>query len=162
MEGLVPHHILMVHFVNAGGAFYAATPPLECKRMLFSGYATRRTGRTGAVLKLSFIDIKKAYFNGVPKRKIYLMLPRELGLPSSTLGFLVRCAYGTRDAGAIWEETYADALVELGFRRGVASPCCFFHESRDISIVVHGDDFTALGEASDLKWYEEGLAKFSN
>ena len=59
---------------------------------------TRKTGRTGACLKLSFVDIRKAYFNGIPKRKVYLMLPQELGLDRSTVGFLIRCAYGTRDA----------------------------------------------------------------
>ena len=128
--------------------------------MLFSNYSTRRIGRTGQVLKLSFVDIKKAYFNGVSKRKVYLHLPPELGVEKGILGFLIRCAYGTRDAGAIWEETYAEALVALGFSRGAASPCCFFHKDKDVAIVVHGDDFTALGEAPDLEWYEKGLASF--
>ena len=88
------------------------------------------------------------------------MLPPELGLDKSVVGFLVRCAYGTRDAGSIWEETYADALVAIGFIRGSASPCCFRNEEHDVSIVVHGDDFTALGESADLDWYEKALAEF--
>ena len=88
------------------GQFYAATPPLECKRMLFSGMTTRRTGRTGGTLKLSFVDVRKAYFNGIPKRKVYFTFPVEMGLDKSSVGFLVRCACGTRDAGAIWEETW--------------------------------------------------------
>ena len=29
-----------------------------------------------------------------------------------------------------------------------------------MSIVVHGDDFTALGESADLDWYERALAEF--
>ena len=128
--------------------------------MTFNDDATKRVGRHGSALKLSLVDIRKAYVNGVPKRKVYLMLPPELGLPSGTLGFLIRCAYGTRDAGAIWEETYAEALIELGFTRGVASPCCFHHKDRDIGVVVHGDDFTTIGEAEDLDWYEKGLASF--
>ena len=121
---------------------------------------TRQKGRSRACLKLSFVDVRKAYFNGIFKRKVYLMLPKELGLDSSTVGFLIRCAYGTRDAGAIWEETYAEALMAIGFIRGAASPCCFFHKERDISIVVHGDDLTGLGEGADLDWYEDALAKF--
>lgn len=42
---------------DAGGDFYAATPPLECKRMIFSDYATKRVGRSGSALKLSFVEI---------------------------------------------------------------------------------------------------------
>ena len=81
-------------------------------------------------------------------------------MPKGQVGLMVRCAYGTRDAGAIWEDTYTAALVEIGFNRGVAGACCFYHPVRDISVVVHGDDFTALGEDSDLSWYEQGLANY--
>ena len=123
-----------------------------------SQMTTEKT-RNGKTLKLSFVDIRKAYFNGIPKRRIYLMLPKELGLQKGTLGFLVKCAYGTRDAGAIWEDTYAGALMSMGFRRGDASPCCFVHDEKGISLVVHGDDFTALGVDESLNWYETELAK---
>ena len=44
-------------------AFYAATPPLEAKRLLFSQWATERK-RDGKHLKISCVDIKKAHFNG--------------------------------------------------------------------------------------------------
>ena len=128
--------------------------------MLFSAFSTRRHGHTGQPLKLSFVDIRKAYFNGTPKRKMFLHMPGELGLPKHVVGYLVRCAYGTRDAGAIWEETFAGALVAIGFERGAASACCFYHTAKDIAIVVHGDDFTALGEDEDLNWYESELSKY--
>ena len=42
---------------------------------------------------------------------------------------------------------------------GVASPCLFFHPDRNISIVVHGDDFNALAVKAELDWYEIELAK---
>ena len=111
------------HGDDAGGAFYASTPPLECKRMLFSDVATRKLGKTGKALKLSFVDIRKAYFNGIPKRKMFLHFPKELGMEKGLVGLMVRCAYGTRDAGAIWEDTFSAALMDLGFKRGVVSPC---------------------------------------
>ena len=85
--------------------------------------------------------------------------PRELGLPASLLAKQTRCVYGTRDAGMIWEETYRSALEGMGFVAGKASPCCFHHASRGISLVVHGDDLTALGLKADLDWYEAQLAK---
>ena len=30
---------------------------------------------------------------------------------------------------------------------------------RDLRLVVHGDDFTTLGEKADLDWYEKALAE---
>ena len=107
---------------------------------------------------LSFVDIRKAYFNGVPKRNVHLAFPKELGIPDNLVAHLKRCVYGTRDAGAIWEECYAGALVEMGFTRGVASPCCFYHAGRNLRVVVHGDDFTCLGPKAEITRYEDELA----
>ena len=108
--------------------------------------------RNGIPLALDFLDVKKAYFNGLPKRDVYMQLPRELGLPSHFVAKQVRCVYSTRDAGAIWEDTYRETLESSGFVSGVASPCCFFHPQRCPSTVVHGDDITTLGEDAKLDW----------
>ena len=83
-------------------AYFAATPPIECKRALMSEYATTKTWK-GKPLKMSFVDVRKAYFHGRPTRSLYVRLPPELGLPKGVLGKLKRCLYGTRDAGHIWE-----------------------------------------------------------
>ena len=87
-----------------------------------------------------------------------MTLPKELGLPGHWVAKQVRCVYGTRDAGALWEDTYRAALESIGFASGVASPCIFHHDSRDISCVVHGDDFTSLGSDDSLDWMEKELA----
>ena len=79
-------------------------------------------------------------------------------MPPGTVGKLVRCCYGTRDAGMLWEEAYAKVLVDAGFIRGRASPCCFFHPVHGLAVVCHGDDFTALGSDEALTWYENILA----
>ena len=153
---------LVAQEVNTGSGgcddFYAATPPLEAKRLLFSEWATKKV-RHGKKLKLSFVDIRKAYFNGTPTRNLYVRLPTELGFQKNTLGKLIKCMYGTRDAGAIWEQCYVDCLINLGFKQGIASPCCFRHDEWGVSVVVHGDDFTALGTDESLDLYEAGLAK---
>ena len=140
--------------------YFASTPPLEAKRLLFSEFAhkARHPKHKKRNMVLSFVDVKKAYFNGIPRRNLHLVFPKELGMPGHLVAHLKRCVYGTRDAGAIWEDCYADALVELGFRRGIANPCCFYHVERDIMVVVHGDDFTALGGHDDIMWYEDLLA----
>ena len=59
----------------------------------------------------------------------------------------------------IWKEAYRSAVEGMGFVAGRASPCCFLHVSRNISLVVHGDDLNALGLKADLDWYEAQLAK---
>ena len=52
--------------VNKGGdrqdAFFASTPPLEAKKILFSRLAQERK-RGGKPLRLDFLDVKKAYFS---------------------------------------------------------------------------------------------------
>ena len=76
-------------------AFYAATPPLESKRLLLSQWATERE-RNGQCLKLSFIDVRKAYFHGRPTSKLFVRLPKEMGMPAGYVARLERAMYGTR------------------------------------------------------------------
>ena len=124
--------------------------------MLFSRYVSERW-RKGKPLRISFVDIRKAYFNALPERAIFMRVPKELGLPPNTVAQQVRCVYGTRDAGKLWEDTYTQVLEGVGFLTGSSNLCVFHHPDRDISIVIHGDDFTALGTDDDLDWYEGKL-----
>ena len=110
-------------------------------------------------LQLSFVDVTEAYFNAKPTRSLYVKLPPELALPHYAIGKLERCCCGTRDAGALWEQTYTAVLCDMGFRRSKSSPCVFWHTSRHIRVVCHGDDFTAISTAANLNWYEAELAK---
>ena len=93
-------------------AFYASTPPLEAKKLLFSRLAQERR-RGSKLLRLSFLDVKKAYFNGIPRRDVYMTIPKEMGLSTQFVAKQVRCVYGTRDAGAIWEDTYREAFESV-------------------------------------------------
>ena len=87
---------------GADDAFYAATPPLEAKRLLLSQWAHQRT-RGGKALKLHFLDVREAYFHGQPRRRLHTRLPAELGVGRSFVSKMDKTMYGTRDAGAIWE-----------------------------------------------------------
>ena len=126
--------------------------------MLFARYANERT-RDGQPLRLSFVDVRKAYFNAIPQRAIFMRLPKEMGLPPNMVARQVRCVYGTRDAGKLWEDAYTQVLESLGFQAGASNPCVFHRSDRQISIVVHGDDFTALATDDQLDWYEQGLVR---
>ena len=67
--------------------------------------------------------------------------------------------YGTRDAAQNWMDAYIKAMEEIGFKRGAASPCAFWNARREIRVVVHGDDFTALGHEEQLNWYRKEMEK---
>ena len=73
-------------------------PPLESKKILFAKYSQSKE-KKGKPMRISFVDICKAYFNGIPERAIYMMVPKELGLNPGTMARQVRSVYDTHDAG---------------------------------------------------------------
>ena len=76
--------------------FFASTPPLEALRLLLSHVTTSRT-TGGQRRKVSFIDVRRAYFNATADRPTYVKLPPE-DAEEGKCGRLNRCLYGTRDA----------------------------------------------------------------
>ena len=81
-------------------------------------------------------------------------------MPSQACAVNLKSMCGTRDAASNWEECYTEALVSIGFTQGLSSPCIFHHKERNISTVVHGDDFTSLAEEKDLIWLKNKLSEF--
>ena len=67
--------------------------------------------------------------------------------------------YGTRDATMNWTREYCDKLTKAGFQQGKFNSCLYHHPVRDVTIMVHGDDFIAVGQAGELKDTEELLGK---
>ena len=61
--------------------------------------------------------------------------------------------YGARDAAQNWADAYMRFMESVGFVKGKASSCTFWHERKEIRVVVHGDDFTALGWQENLDWF---------
>ncbi len=124
--------------------------------MLFSLAARRRTGRE--IQKLLFVDVRRAYLQAPVTRRTFIELPDEAG-DSTDTGELNKSMYGTRDAAQNWENTYAHTLTGMGFKRGQATPCAFFHPHRGVKVVVHGDDITALAGDSQLDWFQSEISK---
>ena len=54
--------------------------------------------------------------------------------------------YGTRDAANKWSAEYTATLERAGYVRGIANPCLFFNHNNEVSVMVHGDDFLAVGD----------------
>lgn len=133
---------------------FAATPPLEAKKALMSMAVTEGIGYgAGWSYKLDFIDIKRAYFNAPAKRDVYVKLPMEQA-DEGYCAKLNKSMYGTRDASLNWECEYIRFMESVGFKRGLSSPCLFYHEAKDLRAVIYGDDFTLLGAEHHLDWFK--------
>ena len=136
---------------------FAGTPPLESLRMLISICASNQHNWSPSenhVIMTS--DIKRAYFYAPATRAIFIKIPREdwEDGDDERVGELNLSLYGTRDAAMNWAKTYSNFLVRLGFEAGRASPCNFYHPTREVSVTVHGDDFTSTGAERELRWLD--------
>ena len=76
-------------------------------------------------------------------------LPSEVNSKPGVCGKLKFWPYGFRKAASAWEKHYAGMLESASFVRGEACEVVFYHSKRDISLVVHGDDFTFCGIDED-------------
>ena len=139
---------------------FAATPPLEALKLLISmampegiGYQKEKENQG---MQLEFIDIKRAYLQAPTRRALYVQLPDEDAEPGKCAK-LNKAMSGTRDAAQNWEWTYRSSHEEWGFKVGRSSPRVMYHPTRNVRLVVHGDDFTALGYEADLDWYRKVL-----
>ena len=133
-------------------SLYASTPPLEALRMLCSKAAA--PGRNGRLRKMLFMDARKAHLNPKCEEEVYIELPEETEAAEGICGKLVFWMYGMRRAAHAWEEWYSRKMEAAEFLRGVGSSVVFFHNRRDVSVLVHGDDFVAVGEDEDLEWFK--------
>jgi hypothetical protein len=88
---------------------------------------------------------------------VFVELPPEDPEHGRKCGRLKRHLYGTRGAAAGWEDEYSAFLQDIGFQRGLASGCLFYHPARDLRVVVYGDDFSAVGSCQELNWLEASM-----
>ena len=147
---------------DRGFDVFAATPPLELKRLLFR--MARVKGGVGGddkdgAVKLMFVDVKKAHLNGVvgDDEFAYISLTEEVG---GGVGLLRRWLYGMRPAASAWKDHYAAKLKGDGFTRCKAAPTAFVNLETGVRLVVWGDDFTFLGRERSLKQMADRMAKW--
>jgi hypothetical protein len=137
---------------------FAATPPLEAKKLLFKWVRRKRSDGHENNEKVMLIDVRKAHLNAVCDSEVYVELPPEANAPGKC-GKLVRWLYGMRPAANAWEREYVEKLASIGFERGKYSPVVFFNGQTGVRCVVHGDDFTFTGSKNELmkvKFYMMG------
>ncbi len=139
---------------------FAATPPVESLRMILSICASNQhsydESRNFIVMSN---DIKRAYFYAPVSRPMFITIPDEDWEEGDEqmVGQLNLSLYGTRDAAVNWAKTFTGNLEKIGFIVGSASPCNFYHAEKEISLTVHGDDFTSTGCEASLRWLDAQL-----
>ena len=138
--------------------FTQARRQLRRRRSCSRGTALRGPGMENRCRRGGFVDIKKAYFKGVPQRNIFMALPQ---------GARIRQDDHPAHPVRVWHlgccnqmgVIYRACLEELGLISGLASPCCFWHPQWKMPLVVHDDDFTSLGLDENSDKLEEGLER---
>ena len=109
--------------------------------------------------KLLHADASRAYFYAPAVRPVYVQLPeedREEG-DGNMCGRLRVSMYGTRDEATNWAAEYAETLKKEENKQGRVSPCLFHHDQHDVTIMVHGDDFVAVGKEEYVAEAEKAL-----
>ena len=128
---------------------YAPTPPQAAARFLLStcaGQGKRGPGQKSILL----LDIKKAFPYGKISRNVYIERPVEDPMSEGggwwhLVGKLDKAMYGTRDAPAEWQAELERAMIKLGFRPVVSTPCLYCHSLLDVRVVGHVDDLICVG-----------------
>ena len=89
------------------------------------------------------MSFTKKCLNPRCEEEVYIALPEEAGGREGMCGKLQFWMYGMRPAAQAWEELYAKKMEEAGFTRGIGNAVVFYHSARDVSVLVHEDDFVA-------------------
>ena len=140
---------------------FVATPPLEAQKLLMSFAVTSGVGYNSSKskgMKLDFIDVRRAYYHANVRREVFVELPPE-DHEEGTCAKLNKAMPGTRDAAQNWECEYSAWLKSIGFSSGKSSPCLCHNPGKELRLVVHGDDFTLLGNTCSLDWFRSEIAK---
>ena len=138
---------------KAENELFASTPPLEALRTVVNHAATWDAKQPHRRRRIMVNDVKRAYFNARATRDLYIELPEEdVDHGKNLIGKLNLCLYGTRDAAVNWQEALSENLLKAGFVRGIGHTAVFYHPTRDVMVMVHGDDYVSSGWEEDLQW----------
>jgi hypothetical protein len=139
-------------------ATFAATPPLECLRIICSVVMSQPKEKKHV---LRFLDISRAHPHCRIRRLVYIKLPEEDPRSADPMlcGRLNMALYGTRDAGQNFEFEVTEVVTGAGCEQGISSPCVYKVKERELYFFHHGDDFFAGGPEEESQWLVKVLEK---
>ena len=139
-------------------SLYAGTPPLEALRLLVSEAATVIEGlENDNVIMIN--DVARAFFEAPAHREICVELPMEVRTEEDerddNVGILEKSLYGTRDAAQNFQKEVRKLMKSIGFNAGGYNACTYYHPTRHLTSMVHGDDFATTGTLENTKRLEK-------
>lgn len=152
-DGVRSRLVAMEIAYDLRGDTFAGTPGLVLVRYVISRAATMGKNR-----QISVHDVSCAFLHADVDEEIALKLPEGLA-PPGWMGLLRRAMYGTRRAGLLWGEKIAVCMISSKFIRCKGCGQMYYHPERDITCVIHGDDFLSEGEQKQLDWLDTELDK---
>ena len=135
---------------------FSSTPPLDCLKFQLSSALMSDEYEKVKHKYIMVIDVSRAYLHATTGRNLFIELPVEDATPG-VVGRLLKCLYGTRDAGARWEKCWQDALIEFGYKIGSFNSCLAYNPDTGVSLFGHGDDFVAVGGRKEVLDLHEKL-----
>ena len=133
---------------------------MEALKLLISEAATFGHGEEeDKVIMIN--DVSRAFFEAPMKMDMCVEIPeeaREEG-EGDMVGLLKMSLYGTRDAAANFQQEVRKVMVKFGFTVGKYNVSTYFHKTKNLKTLVHGDDFVTTGSREGTRWFKEALGK---
>ena len=99
-------------------------------------------------------DVSSAFLHAWVAESLVIIIRPPAGYRGADgeecLWMLRRMLYGLRDAPAAWQDTFAEILVEQGFVRGRYESSIYMHPTKQLTLVVHVDDFHLTGPDEEM------------
>ncbi|CAK0835766.1 unnamed protein product, partial [Prorocentrum cordatum] len=133
---------------------FAGAPSLKFVRLALVLAATFRN--LMKVYLIGLWDISNAFFHAEMDEDACVVPPSGEEEPN-VVWQLRKALYGTRRASKLFQHKVIGTLIDQGFIRMLVTEIVFYHVQKGIYIVVHGDDFMAVGAVEDLRWPSEIL-----
>jgi transposase InsO family protein len=113
-------------------------------------------------MDLHQIDFVSAYLNGKIEEEIYVEQPKGYEEPGKE-GYvcrLNRALYGTKQAGSVWNHTFSQKMLDLGYKRSTADRSLFIKRTGQqmTMVLLHVDDgIIASSDPQETKFLKEQL-----
>ena len=124
------------------------TPPLWMHRSLVSYAASSTNGVYDKLI--ARYDVSVAFFHADSSGGIGVIPPKGMYVNDDVIWLLKKAMNGTREASYCWGNKIRRVKKDWGFDELLVVPNVYFHKEWEVVLTVHGDDFLAVGRASDL------------
>jgi hypothetical protein len=97
--------------------------------------------------KITQLDVKSAFLNGVLEAPVYCVPKEEMNVNNGKVIRLKKALYGLQEAGRQWFQLYKNTLINIGFKQLEGEPCYFIKTENgdNLHIIIYIDDQLLAG-----------------